>query len=386
MSRRVHSGFGNLGGKQTETMLNGSQKRHQDEAASQPVQGDAANKEASFFLRTKLLPPRPAPALLPRPRLMERLRENLSHPITLVTANAGSGKTTLVADFVRNLGAQRFVWYQLDRADADPLVFLGYLAHGIRQAVPGFGDITLSYLEEARSDLAKLPERALDVLLNEVLDSVEQQLVLVLDDYHHLGAETAVHEIVDRLLHYLPDVLHLIIISRELPPLALGRMRMQSSLAVITRDELLFTDEETQQLFRQVFDLELRPEQLAEYRARTEGWITALQLVRQVAQRGALAHDPGGLPAAQDLTEILRQSERDIFDYFAEEVFADEPEHVQSLLLRISLLDRVETGIVTKVYPDANSRTLLPQLVRRNVFMTVASDERGEDYQNEANV
>src|SRR3954468_18754983 len=147
-------------------MLNDPQKRHQDEAASPPAPNAEAGKETSvFFLRTKLLPPRPAPALPPRPRLMERLRPNLSPPVTLVPANAGSGKTTLVADFVRNLEPQRFVWYQLDQADADPLVFLGYLAHGIRQAVPGFGSITLSYLEEARSDLAKRPERALDVLL-----------------------------------------------------------------------------------------------------------------------------------------------------------------------------------------------------------------------------
>ncbi len=362
-------------------MLNESQKRHQDEAASPPTPADAANKEASvFFLRTKLLPPRPAPALLPRPRLMERLRQNLSHPVTLVTANAGSGKTTLVADFVRNLGPQRFVWYQLDQADADPLVFLGYLAHGIRQAVPGFGAITLSYLEEARGDLAKRPERALDVLLNEVLDSVEQQLVLVLDDYHHLGAETAVHAVVDRLLHYLPDVLHLIIISRELPPLALVRMRTQSSLAIVTRDELLFTDEETQQLFRQVFDLELRPEQLAEYRERTEGWITALQLVRQVAQRSALAHDPVGSSAAQDLTEILRQSERDIFDYFAEEVFADETGETQKFLLGVSLLERVEPRACRELFPEVNAVTLLQTLARRNVFVTLASDGRGEEY------
>ncbi|HEY0379700.1 MAG TPA: BTAD domain-containing putative transcriptional regulator [Pyrinomonadaceae bacterium] len=363
-------------------MLNDPHKRHQDEATSSPPAPNAgASKETSvFFLRTKLLPPRPAPALLPRPRLMERLRQNLSHPVTLVTANAGSGKTTLVADFVRNLEPQRFVWYQLDQADADPLVFLGYLAHGIRQAVPGFGAVTLSYLEEARGDLAKRPERALDVLLNEVLDSVEQQLVLVLDDYHHLGAETAVHEVVDRLLHYLPDVLHLIIISRELPPLALVRMRTQSSLTIVARDELLFTDEETQQLFRQVFDLELRPEQLAEYRARTEGWITALQLVRQVAQRSTLAHDPAASPATQDLTEILRQSERDIFDYFAEEVFADEAGEAQKFLLGISLLERVEPRACRELFPEVNAVTLLQTLARRNVFVTLASDGRGEEY------
>src|SRR5918911_2373139 len=242
----------------------------------------------TFFLRTKLLPPRPAPSLLPRPRLIERMQQNLTHAVTLVTAPAGSGKTTLVADFVRARQLP-FVWYQLDRTDSDPLVFLGYVTHGIRQIVPGFGDATMSYMQEASKELAQAPERAVDVLLNEVLDRVEQQFILVLDDYHHLGVETPVHKVVDRLLAYLPDLIHVVIISRDMPPLALARMRTQASLAVIDRQELLFTDDETQELFRKVFDLELTPEQLSEYRERTHGWITALQLVRQVAQRQALA-------------------------------------------------------------------------------------------------
>jgi ATP/maltotriose-dependent transcriptional regulator MalT len=332
----------------------------------------------TFFLRTKLLPPRPAPSLLPRPRLTERLQQNLAHAVTLVTAPAGSGKTTLVADFIRT-GGRPFVWYQLDQADADALVFLGYVTHGIKQIVPGFGDATMSYLHEASKELAQAPERAVDVLLNEVLDRVEQQFILVLDDYHHLGGETPVHRVVDRLLAYLPDVMHVVIISRDMPPLALARMRTQASLAVIDRQELLFTDEETRELFRSVFDLELTPEQLSEYRERTHGWITALQLVHQVAQRQALARSGVADSAAPpDLIEILRQSERDIFDYFAEEVFADESEEVQRLLLRVSLLERVEPEACNRLYPQ--SSTTLRSLVRRNVFISLASDGRGEEY------
>lgn len=336
----------------------------------------------AFFLRTKLLPPRPTPALLQRPRLMERLSANLAHPVTLVAANAGSGKTTLVADFVRT-HARPFVWYQLDRTDADPFVFLGYLAHGIKGVVPEFGAATLSYLQQSAAELAEQPERAVDVFLNEVLDLVDQQLILVLDDYHHLGTDTAVHRVVDRLLAYLPDVLHIIIISRDVPPLALARLRAHNELTIIDRAELLFTDDETQELFRRVFDLELTPEQLVEYRERTHGWITALQLIRQVAQRQALARGgrEGEAQPRPDLSEILRQSELDIFDYFAEEVFADESEATQSLLLRISLLDRVEAEICGRLYPDGSCAQLLPALVRRNVFMTVAgSDGRSEEY------
>jgi LuxR family maltose regulon positive regulatory protein len=342
----------------------------------------AAPQLPTFFLRTKLLPPRPAPSLLPRPRLVERLEQNLAHAVTLVTAPAGSGKTTLVADFIRT-GAHPFVWYQLDHADSDPLVFLGYVTHGIKRIVPGFGDATMSYLHEASKELAQAPERAVDVLLNEVLDRVEQQFILVLDDYHHLGAETPVHRVVDRLLAYLPDLIHVVIISRDMPPLALARMRTQASLAVIDRQELLFTDGETRELFRSVFDLELTPDQLAEYRERTHGWITALQLVRQVAQRQALARsgaaaEAGVAPAPPDLVEILRQSERDIFDYFAEEVFADEAEEVQQLLLRLSLLERVEPEACNRLHPQ--SAATLRSLVRRNVFISLASDGRGEEY------
>ncbi|HZS03452.1 MAG TPA: BTAD domain-containing putative transcriptional regulator [Blastocatellia bacterium] len=338
----------------------------------------AERPPGAFFLRTKLLPPRPVPELLPRPRLAERLLANLARPVTLVTANAGSGKTTLVAEFIRQHVPQ-YVWYQLDHTDADPAVFLGYIAHGVRQHVPEFGGVTLSYLQQSADEMARQPERAADVLLNEILEHVEQQLVLVLDDYHHLGPETMVHRVMDRLLAYVPDVMHIVIISREMPPLNLARMRSQSALTVIDREELLFTDAETQELFRRVFDLEMTPEQLREYRERTSGWITALQLVRQVAQRQSLA---GGAPEGRthNLSEILRQSERDIFDYFAEEVFAAEAEDVRRLLLRIALLDRVEAGTCAQLWPELNCQKMLPALVRRNVFLTVASDERGEEF------
>lgn len=341
-------------------------------------QSHAQVARPSFFLRTKLLPPRPAPELLPRPRLTDRLLANLSYPLTLVTANAGSGKTTLVADFLRTHKRQ-FVWYQLDHTDADPSVFLGYLGFGIQQLVPGFGEAMFSYFQESAGELAQHPERAVDVFLNEVLDRVESQLILVLDDYHHLGSDTGVHPVLDRLLAYLPDVLHVIIISREMPPLSLGQLRTNSPLSNIDRSDLLFTDDETQELFRKVFDLELTSEQLAEYRERTHGWITALQLVRQVAHRNVLSSRDGqaGVP---DLVEVLRQSERDIFDYFAEEVFADEPEDVRKLLLEVSLLDRIELDTCASLYPGLNCSRVLPNLVRRNVFISVASDRRGEEY------
>jgi len=358
-------------------------RAHRPEGA-QPASSRPASQliapQPAFFLRTKLMPPRPAPALLSRPRLVERLASNLSRTVTLVTASAGAGKTTLVADFVR-AHAPRFVWYQLDHTDADPAVFLSYITHGVRQLFPDFGQATLAYLQQSPAEVGQRPERAVDVLLNEALDHLDQPLVIVLDDYHHLGAAEAVHAAVDRLLAYQPDVLHTIIISRDAPPLQLARLRSQGALMTIDRNDLLFTDEETQVLFSQVFGLEVTTEQLTEFRERTQGWIMALQLIRQVAQRQPNSGEGAGVGAAlPDLSEILRQSERDVFDYFAEEVFEFEPEQARELLLRVSLLARVELEVCVRLFPESGCTLILPSLVNRNVFVTVASDGSGEEY------
>lgn len=373
--RSVPLSYATLRTLQKNSLPESSMPRQKPPLASKMAPAGSAAAAAPFFLRTKLLPPRPAPEILGRPRLLERLTANLTLPVTLVTANAGSGKTTLVADFLRQQDRQ-YVWYQLDHTDADPAVFLGYLAYGIQQRVPDFGETTLAYLQQAQA-LAQQPERAADVLLNEILEGLEQQLILVLDDYHHLGAETPVHAILDRLIAYLPDVIHIVIISREIPPLTLARLRSQDSLSFIDRGDLLFTDTETQELFRKVFGLALTPEQLREYGERTHGWITALQLVRQVAQRQvATAVQQKGL----DPLAVLHQSERDIFEYFAEEVFAAEAREVQQFLMRVALLDRIELETCARLFPEARSSVVLPALVRGNVFMTIASDRTGEEY------
>ncbi len=161
-----------------------------------PTGTPGLSSPGAFFLRTKLLPPRPAPEILARPRLIERLQADLALPVTLVTANAGSGKTTLVSDFLRKQECP-YVWYQLDRTDADPAVFLGYLTYGVQQRVANFGETVFAYLQQAQ-ELAQQPELAADVLLNEILEGIDQQLIVVLDDYHHLGAETSSRAIFHR--------------------------------------------------------------------------------------------------------------------------------------------------------------------------------------------
>jgi ATP/maltotriose-dependent transcriptional regulator MalT/DNA-binding SARP family transcriptional activator len=317
------------------------------------------------------------PEILPRPRLTEKLQANLDAPVTVITADAGCGKTTLVAEFVRQQ-ARQTVWYQLDHTDADPFVFLGYVCQGIKRFAPVFGETILPYLSEATDDLLVHPERAADLLLNEILESIEQPFILILDDYHHIGQETIVHKLVDRLLQYSSDMLHLIITTRDLPPLAIVRRRSQAMAAIISRDDLLFTDDEVRELFRTTLNLELKPEEIAEYRERTHGWITALQLVRQITQQQIHSSTSEAQP---NLREMLKQSEKDIFDYFAEEVFSRESEETQNLLLHLSLLDSLPMEICSSLFPGMRCAAVLPELVKQNVFLTVAGEHStGEEY------
>jgi LuxR family maltose regulon positive regulatory protein len=324
----------------------------------------------NFFLRTKLLPPRPVTELLERPRLTERLFANLNSPITMVAADAGYGKTTLIADFLRNQ-PRPSVWYQLDRTDADPFVFLGYIAQGIKNFAPDFGEAIFPYLAEANEELLRFPERVVDLFLNEILQTIEQPFILVLDDYHHIGRETIVHRLVDRILLYSSDMLHIIITTRELPPLAITRRRSQSAALVLTREDLLFTDNEVRELFKKVLNVRLGDKEIAEYHDRTHGWITALQLVRQIAEQEMHIRSEGN---SFNLHEILQHSEKDIFNYFAEEVFARESEETQKLLLDLSLLESLPLDVCSRLFPRMRCSAELPELARKNVFLTVAGD------------
>lgn len=323
-----------------------------------------------------MLPPRVGAELLKRPRLTEKLQANLSAPITLVAADAGSGKTTLIADFLRD-NPRPSVWYQLDHTDADPIVFLNYVAQGIKSIAPDFGEALFPYLSEANEELLRFPERAADLLTNEILRSVEQPFILVLDDYHHIGTDTLVHKIVDRMLQYSSEHLHLMITTRDLPPLAIMRRRSQSRALVITRDDLLFTADEVRELFRMTLGVELNDEQVAEYRDRTHGWITALQLVRQIAEKEPGVDDSKTL----NLSEILQRSEKDIFDYFAEEVFSREDDETQNLLMYLSLLESMPLQQCSLLFPDMRCSATLPALAQKNIFLTAAGDAKlSEEY------
>jgi ATP/maltotriose-dependent transcriptional regulator MalT len=321
------------------------------------------------FLRTKLMPPRVPTCLLERPRLLERLKKEVDLPVTILSANAGCGKTTLVNEFVRQADIP-YVWYQVDASDLDLAVFFAHLVQGLRGVHPGFGNVVLGYLTET-DDLWSNADQLADVFLNEVFDRIEEKTIIVLDDFHNVDASEAVCVAIDRMVKYLPDVLHIVITTRSMPNLAVTRLKSKGMVGVLGRQDLLFTKHEVEQLFSRIFERDLPGEVISRLHETTEGWITALQLVQQSLNRSAAL---GRDVATDELITALKQSEADIFDYFAEEVLEEETPEVRLLLGRLSLLDRIDPAMYKGAVGASAACEELESIARRNVFLTQMSE------------
>ena len=211
------------------------------------------------ILATKLYVPPSRRSLVLRPRLVERLDEGLAagHRLTLVSAPAGSGKTTLVGDWVAGCG-QSAAWLSLDAGDSEPGRFLTYLVAALQTVAPGIGDGLLAVLG---SPQPPPPESTLTALLNE-LAAIPGDVVLVLDDYHVLDARP-IDDALAFLVEHLPPRLHLVIATREDPALPLARLRARGQLTELRGADLRFTPSEAAEFLNRVMDLDLSAEQIA---------------------------------------------------------------------------------------------------------------------------
>jgi LuxR family maltose regulon positive regulatory protein len=280
-------------------------------------------------LATKLFVPQLRPSRVPRPRLMARLCQGLAGKLTLVSAPAGFGKTTLVADWLQQ-GERSFTWLSLDEGDNEPARFLAYLG----AALARIHDDWRQPVEMALcAPQPPSPQRVMAALINEIAAS-ERELVLALDDYHTIS-NPAIHETLGFLLDHLPPAMHLVLVTRADPPFPLARLRARGQLAEIRADDLRFTAQEAASFLNQVMGLALTPEQTTTLEARTEGWIVGLQLAALSLQ---------GHGSGQDITgfmDAFAGSHRYVMDYLVEEVFSRQPLHIQEFLLQTSILERL---------------------------------------------
>jgi LuxR family maltose regulon positive regulatory protein len=318
---------------------------------------------ASPLLETKLYVPRVRGDRVPRPRLAEQLDRGAAGKLTLVSAPAGFGKTTLLAEWLAAPGGGRTAaWVSLDEADNDPPTFWRYVVEALRRTRPGVGADALARLEEPRPPPI---EAILAGLLNE-LAPVAGDVVLVLDDYHLIEAPE-VQAGVAFLLEHLPPTLHLVIASRADPVLPLPRLRARGELVEVRAADLRFTPEEAAAYLNEAMGLGLRPRDVAALEARTEGWIAALQLAA-LSMRGR--DDAAGFIAG------FAGDDRYVVDYLVEEVLQRQPERVRRFLLETAVLDRMSGPLCDAVTGRDGGRATLEALERGNLFLVPLDDRR----------
>jgi LuxR family transcriptional regulator, maltose regulon positive regulatory protein len=318
---------------------------------------------AGPLLETKLHVPRWRRSLVARPRLSARLSRGAESALTLVSAPAGFGKTTLLAEWlaVAAAGGRTVAWLSLDPRDNDPGLFWTYLVAALKTAAPGAGAGALSLLQPPEPP----GEAGLVTLLND-LDAISNDVVLVLDDYHVIDARE-VQDGMAFLLEHLPPQIHLVIGSRTDPALPLARLRGRGELVEIRAADLRFTPGEAAAYLNGVMGLMLTAADVAALEGRTEGWIAALQLAALSMQ---------GREDTAAFIAGFAGDDRYIVDFLAEEVLQRQPGHIQQFLLQTSILDRLCGPLCDAVTGQDGGKAKLAVLERGNLFLVPLDDRR----------
>jgi LuxR family transcriptional regulator, maltose regulon positive regulatory protein len=298
---------------------------------------------------------------LARDRLLEWLSVKIHRRTVLLIAEAGYGKTTLLADFSRRTRV-RVLWFRLDRGDRDWVGFLAYLVAGVRIHVPEFGAATSSLLRETATSAPSL-ETVLDTFLRELGGLPHDASALVFDDFHLVDDSPDVRLIIRELLARGPERMSFVFASRREPPIRLARLRALGEVAELATDDLRFDAAETERLFRETYSMRLEPSVLAELGRRTEGWAASLQLVR------AALHDRNA-SQVRSFISSLSGAEGHLYEYLAEEVVGDLPGELQDFLMRTSLLETVDLvlGPVAAGVSEEQARALIEEGERHGLF------------------
>lgn len=303
-----------------------------------------------------------------RPRLIERLHGSREHKLTLISAPAGFGKTTLLSEWLHSF-ALRAAWVSLDSRDNDEARFLTYLMAALKL---GYEEVSSLAAEMPISDAQNdnLSEWVLPRLLNHMAmlarTTAQPPVIIVLDDFH-LIENPLIHRSLAQLLDHLPAGVRMVLSSRTDPPLPLARLRARGDLVELRAQDLRFSSGEAGALLRQVSEVDLTSEQVLALEERTEGWAAGLQLA-------GLA-----LAACTDIDRFVRAfagSHRYILDYLADEAFYHQPDEVQAFLLQTSILDYMTAGLCEAVTGRSDAQAILEYLERSNVFVVSLDEDR----------
>ncbi len=283
--------------------------------------------------------------------------------LTLISASAGFGKTTLVGEWIASCG-RPVAWLSLDEGDNDPVRFISYLVAALQTVKAGIGEGVLAAIQSPQPPQAEV---ILTALLNEI-SIIPEHFLLILDDYHALDSQ-AVDQALAFLVEHQPPQMHLVIASREDPPLPLARLRARGQLTELRAADLRFTPTEAADFLNRMMGLNLSEAEITALEARTEGWIAGLQMA-------ALSMQGQSDPAK--FIQSFTGSHRFVLDYLLEEVLQRQPVKVQTFLLHTSILDRLCGPLCDAVLesPSASGQETLEYLERANLFIVPLDNER----------
>ncbi len=339
-------------------------------------------REESFLqnilVTTKLFVPALPARLIPRLRLIETLNQGLERKLTLVSAPAGFGKTTLAAKWLHLKKADeaartnptkpntlpfKAAWVSLDESDNELYLFWKYVVTALEYSQPGLGAPLLDQLQRA---VDQPIQPILTNLINRVLEC-DQPFALVLDDYHHI-TEPEIHSSLSYLLDHLPPQLHIFVLTRNEPPLPLSRLRARGQMLELDANMLCCTLEETDQFLSEVMKVNLPDRVVQEVFNRTEGWLVGLQLLGLSLQRQE---------ATVEVLEDLNGRQRYILDYLTQEVLHQQPPEVQTFLVYTSSLPQFCGSLCDTVLGRTDSQVVLNYLELANLFIIKLAGQPG---------
>jgi LuxR family maltose regulon positive regulatory protein len=318
---------------------------------------------ATPILATKLYIPGPRAKSVLRSRLMDRLNNSMHQRLTLISAPAGFGKTTLVSAWIADC-EKPIAWLSLDEGDNDLTRFLTYFIAALQTIIPKIGAGALRMLQSAQPSPT---ESVLDTLLNDIA-ATSNDVILVLDDYHLVDSK-AIDQALAFLLDHLPAQMHVVMTTREDPNLPLARLRARNQLTQLRAIDLRFTSSEAAEFLNQVMGLNLSAEDIGALETRTEGWIAGLQLAALSMQEQK---------ETSNFIKSFTGNHQFVLDYLLEEVLQRQPKSIQSFLLRTSILNRISGSLCDVVLDVASgsSQQTLEYLDHSNLFIIPLDDER----------
>ncbi|HEX2979253.1 MAG TPA: AAA family ATPase, partial [Anaerolineaceae bacterium] len=326
---------------------------------------DKTRSIAARLQRTKLFAPSARTRLVERPQLLERLNQIQSpgYKAALISAPAGSGKTTLVIQWLASVDHWPSGWVSLDERDNRPELFFGYLIAALQGVVPGVGNPTLELLQLPGAKL----EDAITLLAND-LANAPGPFVLILDDLHTI-TNPVLYQAIDLLVDAQPPQMRTVILTREDPPLHLARRRVNNQLVELRQDDLRFSLSEAVDFLNHSMDLRLTTGQVEILENRTEGWIAGLQMAALSLQH------------SNDVDQFIHDfsgSHRFILDYLMDEVFTNQRADIQAFLLETSILERMCANLCAAItgVSVTVAQELLEHLVKTNLFVYSLDEKR----------